>query len=235
MGWVFAWNAGDILYIQLVVFNSDYASVIVDALVFVLGLLFTFGIQIKEPWEVLKTALFGTLGFAVGNSIAYYVDNALSRLPLAIADPLVFTVWGLIGGAILEAPSRESRRILFSAAIGGAGLLVGYYIAFDVLPLVTGQSYLISYPGKYIVLILRQVFLGTGFGLALGLLVRRISAIGVLTVLGAGIYMISNTINIRFFDDLDVLGNIVRGALIGLVLGYGYGYMRRVKSTEDRA
>jgi hypothetical protein len=75
--------------------------------------------------------------------------------------------------------------------------------------------------------------LGTGLGLAFGLLIRRVSAITVLVVLGAGIYMITNVVNIEFFSNSSVWGNIVRGALIGLVLGYGYGYMRRVKPPQS--
>jgi hypothetical protein len=229
VGWVLAWNAGNILGNHLAIFNTDYTSVFVDALVFLLGLLFTFGIQIERSWEVLKTALFGALGFAVGNYVLDIIDPLLPPFPAEIA----FALWGLIGGAILEAPSRDSRRILSSAAIGGIGLLVGSYVAFDILPLITVEYANSTLSDKYFTL--RQPFLGMGLGLAFGILIRRASAIGVLAVLGAGIYMITLALNVEILNISPSWENIVRGALVGLVLGYGYGYLGNAKPLESKS
>jgi hypothetical protein len=185
-------------------------------------LLFTFGIQIENSWEVLRIAFWGTLGFAVGNYIARVVASLLP--PTEISALMGYALWGLIGGAILEAPSRDSRRILISAGICSIGLLIGSYVALDILPRISPVRY--SMP--------KQVLLGTGLGLAFGLLIRRVSAITVLVILGAGIYMITGVVSIKFFSNINmnVWGDIVRGALIGLALGYGYGYLHRAKPPQ---
>ena len=229
VGWVFAWNAGNILANHLAIFNPDRTSLFVisafvDALVFMLGLLFTFGMQIERSREVLKTVFVGALGFAVGNYALDILGTWLS-FPAEIA----FALWGLIGGAILEAPSRDARRILISAGICGAGLLVGSYIAFSIFPI--GQYTSSTTLDRYNTL--RQPFYGIGLGLALGLLSRRASAIGVLTVLFAGIYIMTRALNNELFNLSPSWENILRGALIGLVIGYGYGYMRRTKPQEN--
>jgi len=226
--WAFAWKAGNTLGSHLQIFNADYTWAIADALLILLGLLFTFGMQIEKSREVLKTALFGALGFGIGNYFLEIISPLLPPFPVEIA----FTLWGLIGGAILEAPSRDSRRILSSAAIGGMGLLVGSYVAFDVLPAIGVQYANSAFSVKNFTL--SQPFLGAGLGLALGILIRRASATGTLVLLGAGIYLITRALNAGVFQISIALENVIRGALIGLVLGYGYGYMRQVKPLESQ-
>jgi len=222
-----AWKAGGLLGIHLqAVFNNQYIATIGDPFAVLLGLLFTFGFQLKKPWEVLKTALFGALGFAVGNTIVDIINT-----PLHLPAEISFALWGLIGGAILEAPSRDSRRILFTAAMCGIGLFVGAYVAFDVLPAIGVQYANSEFSVKNITLY--QPFLGLGLGLALGLLIRRMSAIAVLALLGAGMYLITRALNVEFFNFSSLWESSIRGMLIGLVLGYGYGYMRRAKSLVE--
>lgn len=219
VGWALAWKAGNILSTYLEsVYNPAYTEAFAGALTVLLGLLFTVGIQVERSWEVLKTAFWGALGFAVGN---YIVDTIGPLLlpPTDIGAALAFSLWGLIGGAILEAPSRDTRRILFSAGICGMGLLLGYLIALVIVPAVVVGP---SYPDIF----LYQVSWGIGLGLGLGMLIRRASAIGVLAILGAGMYV---TTSIPAFSEF-----VVRGALIGLVLGYGYGYMRTAEALENK-
>jgi outer membrane protein assembly factor BamD (BamD/ComL family) len=226
VSWVLAWKTGYILGVNLEsIYNPTYTWALANALSILLGLLFTFGIQIEESWDVLKTAIIGALGFAAGNYIVTFPLASLSLSP-----EISFALWGLIGGAILEAPSRDSRRILFSAGLCGIGLLVGSYVALVIVPKVTGPSYI--FPERYA--ILKQIFLGIGLGLAFGLSIRRALAIGVQAVLGAGIYMFTRG-NIELLGLLGVWGNIVRGALIGMVLGYGYGYMRKSKPQQNKS
>ena len=224
VGWALAWVSGETLGGHLSsIYDADYYSA-GNALTVVLGLLFTFGTQVERSWEVLKTALFGALGFWVGS-----LPFALLSLPIEV----YFTFWGLIGGAILEAPSRDSRRILFSAAVCGVGLLVGSLLAFDILPVLGNQYANVEFSARNAVP--RQVFLGMGLGLALGVLViRRASAIGVLAAIGAGIYMITRALNDEFFASEIVWATIVRGGLVGLVMGYGYGYMSKADLLQSR-
>jgi outer membrane protein assembly factor BamD (BamD/ComL family) len=225
LAWYLALSAGEILGGHLTTtsnVNFNQAGYVLSIL---LGLLFTFGMQVEKSWEVLRTALFGALGFAIGNYLLYLTNSRLSFPP-----EITFALWGLIGGAILEAPSRDSRRIVISAAVGGIGLLVGSYVAYDILPLIKVEYANITLSDKYVTL--QQLYLGIGLGLALGLLIRRSSASGVLAVLGAGIYMITRALNQDVLHLSDSWENLIRGALIGFVLGYGYGYLRKVKLGE---
>ena len=232
ISWILAWKVGGILGTHLqIVFNSQYIASIADPLLFMLGLLFTFGFQVEGTSEILKIAFFGILGFAVGN---YIVDTVLALLSpsMEIGAPLAFTFWGLIGGAILEAPSRNTRRILLSAGVCGLGLLLGYFVSRVIVPATVGQSYTEVFPLRYN--ILRQISYGVGLGVGLGFLIRRASAIVVLVVLGAGIYMVTRALNIDLFNLSPIWESALRGALIGLVLGYGFGYLRKPKLLQSR-
>jgi hypothetical protein len=227
LAWYLALSAGEILGGHLTIISNVNFNQAGYVLSILLGLLFTFGMQVEKSWEVLRTAFFGALGFAVGNPTVDTISTLLS-LPAEIS----FALWALIGAAILEAPSRDSRRILFSAGICGIGLLVGSYLAFDIFPTVTGQYANSAFLDKNFTL--RQPFLGIGLGLAFGLLIRRTSAIGVLAILGAGMYLTTRALNVELFNFPPLWESAVRGALIGLVLGYGYGYMGKAKPLESK-
>lgn len=232
--WMLVWQGGSLLGIYLQsIFSNHYIWAIADPLTLLIGLLFTFGLQIERSREVLQTAFFGALGFAAGN---YLIDNiSILRvsLPAEISMPIALGLWGLVGGAILEAPSRNPRRILFSAGICGMGLLLSHFIALVVVPAVIGQSFMTSASPtiREQSAILRNVCRGIGLGLGLGLVVRRISGIGILTIAGAGIFMVTY---IMFRDSFDIssVSDAVRGALIGLVFGFGYGYMYKAKPPQ---
>ena len=224
-GWALSWWTGHTLGVHLSsIYGADYVAV-GDGITVLLGLLFTFGMQVEGYGDILKMAFFGLLGFAIGNYIADTV-----RILLSLPAEISYALWGLIGGAALEAPSRNSRRILSSAVICGIGLLVGAYLALDVLPAIRGQYANSAFLDKNFTL--RQLFLGIGVGLALGLLIRRTSAIGVLVVLGAGVFLIARALNAELFPVSSIWETAVRGSLIGLVMGYGYGYTRTPKPLE---
>jgi len=218
--WVLAWEAAGPLANHIgPLFDSLDVNGLADAFAIVLGLLFTFGMQTERSWEVLRTAFFGALGFAVGNYISYHAVFTLFPPEVAIANPIVHFSWGFIGGAILATPSRNTRRIFLSAGLCGIGLLLGYFIASVIFPIVAGRSYpeILQY----------QVPFGIGLGLGLGMLIRRASAVGVLAILGTGMFV---TTSIPVFS-----GFFVRGALIGLVLGYAYGYMHKAKPPVNKS
>ena len=180
--------------------------------------------QTERSWDALRTAFFGALGFAAGNYIVDIIGPLLWQSTNTGAF-IAFTLWGSIGGAVLEAPSRNSRRIVFSALVCGIGLLVGSFVGLVILPAMMGQSYVNTFPEQYAVL--RQICLGVGLGLAFGLFIRRASAIGVFIILGVGMYIFTVTLFSKEFFEISSIPDAVRGALIGLVLGYAYGYMRK--------
>jgi outer membrane protein assembly factor BamD (BamD/ComL family) len=224
-GWALAGWTGHTLGVYLSsIYGADYGAV-GDGVTVLLGLLFTFGMQVEGYGDILKMAFFGLLGFAIGNYIADTV-----RILLSLPAEISYALWGLIGGAALEARSRNSGRILSSAVIWGIGLLMGAYLALDVLPAIRGQYANSAFLDKNFTL--RRPFLGIGLGLALGLLIRRVSATGVLVLLGVGVFLMTRALNAEFFPVSSIWQTAVRGSLIGLVMGYGYGYMRTPKPLE---
>jgi outer membrane protein assembly factor BamD (BamD/ComL family) len=228
LSWILVWMVTNPLGDHLMsLFNADYASAFIDGIIILFGLLFTFGMQVEGSWEVLKTAFFAALGFGFGN---YIIDNIFALWPVPEGIGIGITLWGLFGGAILEAPSRNTRRILFTAVVCGIGLLVGFYTGLVVVPAIAGQSYATEFPAQYDVL--QRVMRGLGLGLAFGLLIRRASAIGALAVLGAGVYTVTHALFMDPFESPSAWASILPAGLIGLVLGYGYGYMRTVKPLQ---
>lgn len=231
ISWGLAWFGGNTLGNYLAaIFDTGYTWVMADALTIFLGLLFTFGALTEHYGKILRAALWGALGFALGNfinSLPFW--DTLSSLPVEV----FFVIWGLTGGAILEAPSRSWRRILFSAVLCGAGLLVSSYLANRILPTVVGEVYTNTFPGR--LFILMQILYGMGLGLAIGFLIRRASATGVLILLGAGMYMLTIALNVDVLQAQNIWTGTLRGALIGLLLGFGYGFMGEAKQTAIKA
>src|SRR4030095_6431909 len=134
---------------------------------------------------------------------------------------------------MLEAPSRDWRRILFSAVICGLGLLLSGYVGNRILPAIIGESYANSFPERLTVF--WQIGNGIGLGLAIGLLIRRGFAIWILVLLGIGMYMMTIALNVDVLNSLpEIWQGTVRGALIGLVLGYGYGYLRGARPSTTK-
>lgn len=223
IAWPLAWWAGFTLNDYLGNILKIDIGAIGDTWAILLGLLFTLGAQVEDVTKFLRTAFWGALGFAIGNFITYlpFWGNSLP-------SEFFFTIWGLVGGAILEVPSRNWRRILVVAITCGLGLLLGGLIAFRLLPLVIDLTiFSNSYPGG--IGMLRQVCYGMGLGLAIGLLIYRPSAIGMFMILGTGMYMTTRALNIE-----DIWMATIRGALIGLVLGFGYGFLGGRKPNERK-
>jgi outer membrane protein assembly factor BamD (BamD/ComL family) len=226
--WALAWSGGHLLGVYLGSIFMGYTWAVADALSILMGLLFTLGLQVENPAKMLWAAFWGALGFAAGN----FIDGLPIWDSLPLSVEFFFVLWGLIGGAILEAPSRNWRRILFSAVLCGAGLLVSGYLANRILPTIVGEPYTTTYPGRFYVL--QQIFYGIGLGLAIALLIRRSSAAGLLVILGVGMYMITRPLNQDVFHIVGIWAGAVRGALIGLVLGFAYGYLRGEVPMESK-
>jgi hypothetical protein len=233
--WLLVWEAGDRLAGHLAIFNINYTWPVVDALTILLSLLFTLGMQTETSWNILKTAFFGVLGFAFGNFVADTIPLLKISLPEVIGTPAALMFWGLIGGTILELPSRQARRIFLSAGICGLGLLLGYMLGLIIVPAIVGPSLLTTANPtiREEIAILRNISWGVGLGSVLGIMSRRASAIGLLAIIGAGIFATTRALNVDVFDISSFWENIVRGALIGLVLGYGYGYVRTLQPLEE--
>jgi len=104
--------------------------------------------------------------------------------------------------------------------------LLGYFAALLILPAYMRDTF----PGRYV--ILRNIFWGAGLGLCFGLSSRRLSVIGLLTVLGFSIFVITA----GYYAILSLRepwGSTLRGALIGLVLGFGYAFVTSDTETTD--
>jgi hypothetical protein len=105
---------------------------------------------------------------------------------------------------------------LFNGGLFAATLVIGYLLR-TLLPM------------KYISL--RNIVYGAIFGIVFGLSTRRVSIILILTILGIAIFTISSIYIARLSLDINVEA-IIRGAMIGLVLGFGYAYL--TKDFEGR-
>lgn len=225
--WSLAWSGGHLLGVYLGDNFTGDVWAFADAFSILLGLFFTFGLQSENSAKILRAALWGALGFAAGNYI-----NGLSFWGDSLPVEFYYILWGLVGGAVLEAPSREWRRILLVSITCGLGLLASGYLGLRILPLITGESYAAAYPER--ALLLQQILNGICLGLAIGLLIRRGSAIGLLVILGIGMFIVTRPINQGVFHLEGIWAGTLRGAWIGLVLGFGYGSISRGKLSESK-
>jgi outer membrane protein assembly factor BamD (BamD/ComL family) len=229
IAWALSWSAGHLLGNYLISTFTRYTWAFADAFSILLGLFITLGLQTENAAKILWMAFWGALGFAAGNYI-----NGLSFWSDSLPAEFFYAIWGLVGGAVLEAPSREWRRVLLVSVACGLGMLVSGYIGLRILPLITGESYFAAtYPEM--ALVLQQILNGTCLGLAIGLLIRRGAAIGLLVVLGMGVFILTRSLHLEVFHFEGIWWGALRGAWIGLVLGFGYGYMGRAKQVPGKA
>lgn len=132
-----------------------------------------------------------------------------------IEFPIQYALMGFIAGGIFEIPSRNWRNILFKGGLFAATLVVGYLLG-TLLPM--------KYFG------LRNIVYGAVFGIAFGLSTRRVSGILLHIILAAAIFTISSIYIARLAYTINIEA-IIRGAMIGLVLGFGYAYLTRNQET----
>jgi outer membrane protein assembly factor BamD (BamD/ComL family) len=213
--WALAWKAGGILGSYLgIVFNTNYiVYAVVDAITILFGLTATFAVYENDSSGLLKLTGLSMLGFAAGNFIATLLGEVFSSDVLTLT-PVWLAVWGFIGGVIFELPSRDLRKILVKGAMCGLGFVIGYFVALLILQNVYPQFYSV----------LKNIIWGAGLGMCFGLGIRRASAITLLTILGSAIFVFTSAYS--FISSMGTLSEaIVRGGLIGLILGLGYVYV----------
>jgi outer membrane protein assembly factor BamD (BamD/ComL family) len=214
--WALTWKYGNILGGFLNAnLATDYIWCYVDAVTVLFGLLGTLGIYEYSTDRLVKITFAATIGFAAGNFLgtALYI---LLRLGDQIGVPLALALWGFIGGAVFEVPSRNLKKILINGGFCTIGLVVGYFAALILL-------------SRFIDL--KNILWGLGLGIALSLSSRRISIITVIATLGSAAFVMTS----RAVSDINTAtlwGNVVRGAWIGLVLGFGYAYLTRDFKSE---
>jgi hypothetical protein len=206
-------------------FNNDYTWCVVEAMTTLVSLLVTFGIYESASSRLIKLTALSMFGFTVGNPVATILADILHDSPFSTTVGLA--VWGIVAGVIFELPSRDWKRILIKGGVFGLGLLLGY--GASLLFLSTFPRYI--YPVQYD--ILKNILWGMGLGLAFCLPSRRISAIGLLTILGSFIFVVTSVLNFTTFSALgSIWTNILRGVFIGIVLGFGYAYITRENKNQ---
>ena len=209
VAWTMAKIYGGLLGNYLgVTLATDYVWIFADAITILLGLLATLGIYEYASERLIKLTLISIAGFALGNYIGSVLIRSLS-LSLHIEVPMQYAMMGFFGCAVFESPSRNLKKILIKGGLGAVSLVVGYFLGI-LLP--------ISY------ISLRNIILGAMFGIVFGLPARKVSIVSLLVVLGSAIFMISSI----YISNLNYTYNseaIIRGALIGLVMGFGYAYV----------
>jgi hypothetical protein len=209
--WALAWKYGNMLggFLESNI-TADYAWCFADAVTVLLGLLGTLGIYEYGSNRLVKITLFTAIGFAAGNftATAFVIPLALDY---PIGAPLGLAIWGFIAGATFEISSRNLKKILISGGLCALGLVIGYFSA---------TLFLSSYMD------LRNLLWGLGAGLALSLSTRRGSVIVLIAILGAAIFTMTGVYTASIEMD-SLWESTVRGAWIGLVLGFGYAYATR--------
>ncbi|NJC97323.1 MAG: TIR domain-containing protein [Anaerolineae bacterium] len=190
--------------------GTQYIWGFADGVTILLGLWATLGIFEFASGKLLKPTLITMFGFALGNYIGMIATRTLS-LSAHIEFPIQYAFMGFIAGVVMELPSRKWKKILFKGGLLAVTLVIGYLLG-TLLPM------------KYISL--RNIIYGAIFGFVFGLSTRRISIILILTILGATIFTISAIHIARMIFSVNVEA-IIRGGMIGLVLGFGYAYLTR--------
>ncbi len=221
--WAAIWKVGTMKADVIVVaFDNDYAMCAIEAMTAVLGLLVIFGIYEYSSKRLVLLTILSMFGFMVGNSIG--LPELLWDINPLVATLVGLAIWGVVGGIIIELPSRNWRLILLKGGICGLGLLLGYAVSL-IIPIE------LHYEGPY--LILKNIIWGVGLGLAFCLPSRRVSAIVLLALLGSFIFALTSVLNSTVFSELEnVWTNTLRGGLIGLVMGFGYAYVTRENKNQ---
>jgi hypothetical protein len=208
---------GRILLAYLAIFiNDDYAAYAGDTITVLFGLLATQGVYEYSSKRLVTLTFLSAIGFALGS----YIGTAVTRVVatnLLIEAQLQYAVLGFVGGAIFELHSRNLKKILIRGGLCAAAGIIG---CLSVL----------LFPSLN--LILRNIIYGIWFGIAFGLSTRRISDIAFLAILGSAIFTIT-AIYVANLNSPIMIESIVRGSLIGLVLGFGYAYITRGTETTD--
>jgi hypothetical protein len=213
--WTLAWKYGNLLggFLQTILSGNlaaDFTWGYADAVTVLLGLLGTLGIYEYSTGRLVRTTFAATVGFAAGNLLATALWEGLST-DAQITTPLCLALWGFTGGAIFEIPSQNLKKILINAGFCAIGLVIGYFAALIFL-------------SRFIDL--KNILWGLGLGIALGLSIRRVSAIALIAIPGSAIFMMSSSA-VSGIETVSLWGSAMRGAWIGLVLGFGYAYATR--------
>jgi outer membrane protein assembly factor BamD (BamD/ComL family) len=215
--WTLAWKYGSTLYSYMkITLSTGYVACVTDAITVLFGLLATLGILEYSSKRLVTLTFMSAIGFALGD----YVGTALTRIlsiNLLAEIQLQYALLGFIGGAVFELPSRNPKKILIRGGLCAAAGIVGHFSA----PLLSPSN-----------LILRGISYGMWFGIAFGLSTRRIPNVIFLAVLGSAIFTITSLYMVMLHVPI-MAESIIRGTLIGLVLGFGYAYVTRDAETVD--
>jgi outer membrane protein assembly factor BamD (BamD/ComL family) len=223
--WVFVLQIGYISgdFIKVSFNNNDYIWCIVDAATILFGLLVTVGIYKHSSKRLVILTALSMLGFAAGCFAAGGLLHILlpTSLPISISQLIMYINFGFIGGTIIEIPSRNWKKILIKGGLCGLGLSLGYLVASLV-------------PGISESIVLADIVVGAGLGLALSLPSRRISSTVLLIILGSLIFVVSSSVvgEMAPLSYQSGWTNILRGGLIGLVLGFSYAYVTRENKNQ---
>jgi hypothetical protein len=130
---------------------------------------------------------------------------------------LQYALLGLLGGVIFELPSRNLKKILIKGALCALALIIGYSLASLL-------------PNKYVSL--RNIIYGLCLGIAFSLSARRITSIVIISLLGSAVFALTH-ISLTALPFAILAKAVIRGAWIGLVLGFGYAYVTRSTETTN--
>ncbi|MGH3148752.1 MAG: hypothetical protein ACRDTR_23475 [Rubrobacter sp.] len=98
------------------------------------------GLSLRDPRKIILLSFAGAVGFGVGLVAKFFLEQALR---LGVAEDLLLTVSGVIGGAALGAAlgslvrvaeRPRGERLLWVGGLAGLPLIAGLFVVFFTLP-----------------------------------------------------------------------------------------------------
>jgi hypothetical protein len=156
-----------------------------------------------------STVLLGTAGFLLGDLVANLISPSVYLYDDSIY--LYLASIGAIGFAFLSLPSRKPGRIIFFAALGLIGLLLGHWLGIQLF-------------GDYDILVM--ICWGAGLGLALGLSTGSLPGVLIMVLLGlAATAITSGLVVLQSGHDLSALSYLLITTVAGAVLALGWSFL----------
>lgn len=172
---------------------------------------------------VARYALFGALGFGIGEAIETLVTLYLYML---VPFPFSFLVAGAVGGASLGVAMKNRRNTIVLAILGALGFTLG---AFAVA--VIGSFF------NYDALLPMGATFGVMVGASVRVAFRNLRRITVLAVAGGVGFSVGLAAGLFIRDSLPMargVGLVVAAVIGGALLGAALGYLESYRPVPER-
>lgn len=198
--------------------------------------------------SVVRSVIFGAIGFGLGGAIAasFVINPDAPSLIALLLFLLGLLVMGALGGASLGLAMKDRRKAVVLALSGATGFGLGFFIAFLglLLALLPGGAYTHWPANFYVEYGFLGAFTGAVGGAVLGATFRKRRSILALALAGSIGFGIGDMLGLPGI--VEVLQNLLTGvrpnpgffaiaeAIGGASLGATLGYLEKCKTNEER-